>query len=86
MERIASLESAGEGDIAFVCDKNPLKQGRVMPGVHVPISAPSRLLDEQPGYCVLLAWNFAEEVKREQAEYIRRGGRFILPIPTVRID
>jgi SAM-dependent methyltransferase len=82
------LNTTGLGvtDIAFVCDKNPLKQGRVMPGVHVPIVPPGRLLEEQPAYCLMLAWNVADEVKREQAEYARRGGRFILPIPSVRVE
>ena len=82
------LNAAGLGpeDLAFVCDKNPLKQGRLMPGVHIPIAPPSRLLEEQPGHCLMLVWNVADEVKREQAEYVRRGGRFILPIPNVRIE
>ena len=82
------LNAAGLGaaDLDFVCDKNPLKQGRVMPGAHVPIVPPERLYEEQPAYCLLLVWNFADEVRREQAEYARRGGRFILPTPKVRIE
>jgi SAM-dependent methyltransferase len=80
------LNAAGLGPdrIDFVCDKSPLKQGRVMPGVHVPIVPPARL--PEAGYCLLLAWNLAEEIQREQAEYMRRGGRFILPIPEVRVE
>jgi len=82
------LNAAGLGaaDLDFVCDKNPLKQGRVMPGVHVPIVPASRLLEAQPEYCLMLVWNIADEVRREQAEYLQRGGRFILPTPTVRIQ
>jgi SAM-dependent methyltransferase len=82
------LNAAGIGptDLDFVCDKNPLKQGRVMPGAHVPIVPPERLLEEQPDYCLLLVWNFADEVRREQGEYARRGGRYILPTPKVRIE
>jgi SAM-dependent methyltransferase len=81
------LNAAGlnAADIDFVCDKNPLKQGRVMPGVHVPIVAPQELLARQPDYCLLLAWNFADEIRSEQAEYLARGGRFIIPIPTPSI-
>ena len=97
-ERVAAYGAAAKGtvllnatglgpeDLAFVCDKNPLKQGRLMPGVHIPIVPPSRLLEEQPGHCLMLVWNVADEVRREQAEYLRRGGRFILPIPNVRIE
>lgn len=81
------LNAAGLGtaEIDFVCDKSALKQGRVMPGVHVPIVPPAELLARQPDYCLLLVWNFADEIRREQAEWLARGGRFILPMPNVRL-
>ncbi|MDB4968053.1 MAG: class SAM-dependent methyltransferase, partial [Myxococcales bacterium] len=75
----------GPRDLEFVCDKNPLKQGRVMPGVHVPIVAPSELSARAVDYCLLLAWNVADEVRREQAEWEAAGGKFILPVPTVQV-
>ncbi|HEX2568245.1 MAG TPA: class I SAM-dependent methyltransferase [Polyangia bacterium] len=75
----------GPEDVGFVCDRSPHKQGRLMPGVHIPIVAPERLLEEQPEYCLLLVWNIAEEVMAQQAEYRRRGGRFIVPIPSPRV-
>ena len=71
--------------LEFVCDKSPLKQGRVMPGVHVPIVAPSELVAKQPDYCVLLAWNFADEIRREQQAWESAGGKFIVPIPRVEV-
>ncbi|MBK9129697.1 MAG: class I SAM-dependent methyltransferase [Phycisphaerales bacterium] len=67
--------------IEFVVDRNVHKQGRWMPGVHLPIAAPQRLLDDQPSHALLLTWNFKAEILAQQAEYIRRGGRFIVPIP-----
>jgi SAM-dependent methyltransferase len=73
------------GDLEFVCDKNPLKQGRVMPGAHVPIVAPAELAARRPDYCLLLAWNFADEIRAEQAVYEAAGGRFIVPIPRVEV-
>jgi SAM-dependent methyltransferase len=67
--------------IGFVVDRNVHKHGLHMPGVHIPIRDPSALLEERPDYVLLLAWNYREEVLRQQAEYLKRGGRFIVPVP-----
>lgn len=75
----------GADTIDFVVDRSTHKQGRFMPGVHVPIVAPSRLCEAMPDYTLLLTWNFADEILEQQAEYRRRGGKFIVPIPDVRI-
>ncbi len=71
--------------IEYIADRSPLKQGRVTPGRHIPVVAPDRLLADRPDYVLLLAWNFADEVLAQQAEYRRRGGRFIIPVPDVSI-
>jgi len=69
------------GDVDFVADVSPHKQGRFVPGTGVPICDPKRLLDEMPHHTLLFVWNIAEEVMRQQAEYRRRGGEFFLPVP-----
>lgn len=69
----------------FVVDVSPHKQGLYMPGVHLPIYPPSRLLDKMPDYTLILAWNITDEIMRQQSEYVRRGGSFIVPIPEPRI-
>jgi SAM-dependent methyltransferase len=70
--------------IEYIADRSPLKHGRLTPGTHIPIVPAERLLEDQPDYAVLLAWNFEEEILAQQAEYRRRGGRFLVPVPTVR--
>jgi hypothetical protein len=69
----------------FLADRNSLKQGLYSPGTRIPIVGPERILQDQPDYLVVLAWNFADEIIAQQQEYTRRGGRFILPIPEPRV-
>jgi len=75
----------GRETLEFVADKNSFKQGKFLGGNHLPIVPPSALVERQPNYVLILAWNFADEIMREQAEYARRGGRFIVPIPDPKV-
>jgi hypothetical protein len=75
----------GRDYLEFVVDRSPHKQGRFMPGVHLPIDAPSRLLRDRPDFVLLLTWNFADEILAQQQEFRQGGGRFIIPVPSVRV-
>jgi SAM-dependent methyltransferase len=72
------------GTLAFTVDVSPHKQGKRLPGSRLPVRAPEALLSEQPDYTLILPWNLAPEIVSQQAEYVRRGGRFLVPVPRPR--
>lgn len=71
----------GPDTLSYLADRNPLKHGLYSPGMCIPIVPAEKVLEDQPDYLLILAWNFGDEIMRQQEEYRRRGGRFILPIP-----
>ncbi|NOX28951.1 MAG: class I SAM-dependent methyltransferase [Actinobacteria bacterium] len=71
--------------VDFVVDRNTHKHGLHMPGTHQVVKDVSALVDEMPDYVLLLAWNFKDEIMAQQAEYLSRGGKFIVPVPTPQI-
>lgn len=72
-------------DIEYIADRSRLKQGLYTPNTPIPVVPPDRLLEDMPEYVLLFAWNFEAEILAQQAEYRRRGGRFIIPVPEVRV-
>jgi hypothetical protein len=71
----------GPDVIDFVVDRNVHKQGKFMPGVHIPICEPARIMRDVPDYVLILPWNFKDEILEQQAAFRARGGEFIIPIP-----
>ena len=75
----------GADTLDFVADRSTYKQGRLTPGTHIPIVPPEELLKRKPDYTLLLTWNFADEILAQQKAYRDAGGKFIVPIPKVKV-
>ena len=71
--------------IPYVADISPYKQGMWMPGSYIPVVPPEQLTVIPPDYLVVLAWNFFDEIKRQQQSFCDGGGKFVLPLPVPRI-
>src|SRR5205807_9109225 len=75
----------GKDLIEYTVDRSPYKQGRFLPGNHIPIFHPDRIRETKPDYVVILPWNLKDEIM-EQLRFIRQwGGRFVVPIPKVAV-
>jgi SAM-dependent methyltransferase len=69
----------------FTVDRNPYKQGKYTPGTHIPIFSPEHIAQARPDYILILPWNLQNEIIAQLA-YVREwGGRFVVPIPEVRV-
>jgi hypothetical protein len=71
--------------IDYVVDVSPLRFGKLVPGVLVPIVHPDVFRGDYPDYAILTAWNYEAEVRRNEQEFLTGRGRLILPLPDVRI-
>ena len=75
----------GTDILDFITEKSTLKIGRYTPGQRIPIVPDQKLIEIQPDYALILAWNFAEEIMENLKDYSLAGGKFIIPIPEPRI-
>jgi SAM-dependent methyltransferase len=72
-------------DISQVADRNPHKQSKFLPGTHIPVVSPQALLQSKPDYVLILPWNLQEEIRQQLREIKDWGGRFVTPVPVVRV-
>ncbi|MBD2580498.1 class I SAM-dependent methyltransferase [Oscillatoria sp. FACHB-1406] len=71
--------------IDYTVDRNPYKQGKFLPGTHIPIFSPEKIHETQPDYVLILPWNFKEEIMQQMAGIREWGGQFVVPIPEVKV-
>jgi hypothetical protein len=71
----------GPETIEYVVDETPYKQGRFVPGVRIPVLAPSALKERQPDDVMIFAWNFAREISAKEGWFPAAGGTFLVPLP-----
>ena len=70
--------------IKYITDITPEKQGKLSPGMHIPIISPEEGFNESVDYAYLGAWNFIKEISKKELEYLERGGKFITHVPIVK--
>jgi hypothetical protein len=92
-KRVAAYGAPGKGNtllnycgirtdyVEFTVDKNPYKQGKFLPGTHIPIYGPDKIDQEKPDYILILPWNFKDEIMAQLAHTRSWGAQFIIPIP-----
>jgi len=69
----------------FIVDKSEAKQGLYTPGTHLLVYSPEKIYQIKPDYLLILSWNIADEVMVQLKKYHDNGGKFIIPIPSVRV-
>jgi SAM-dependent methyltransferase len=96
-KRVAAYGAAAKGntllnfcgvtpaDIVLVADRNPHKQGKYLPGTHIPVVPPEELTRVKPDYVLILPWNLRDEISRQLAAIAAWGGRFVTPVPVVQV-
>lgn len=71
--------------LEYTVDRNPYKQGKFLPGTHIPIYSPEKILETKPDYVLILPWNFKDEIMAQMAHIREWGARFVVPIPEVKV-
>jgi len=74
-----------QNSISVLFDDNPVKHGTLSPGVHIPVVPSNEIYHRRPDYIIILAWNYADSIMKRHVRYLEEGGRFISPLPDVRI-
>jgi hypothetical protein len=77
--------AVGSDLISFVADRSPHKQGKYLPGSHIPVCEPQRISTDRPDYVLILPWNLKDEIIDSMQDVRSWGGRFVIPVPQLEI-
>jgi SAM-dependent methyltransferase len=75
----------GTDILDYISDTTPFKQGQYTPGMHIPVVSDEKFHEDPPDYVLLLAWNYADDILKKEANYRNSGGKFIIPIPEPKV-
>ena len=75
----------GADVVEYAVDRNPLKVGKLTPGMRIPVVPRERLDTDPPDYLLILPWNLTDEIIQQEAAFRKKGGRFVIPIPEPRV-
>jgi SAM-dependent methyltransferase len=96
-KRVAGYGAPGKGNtllnycgirtdfVDYTVDRNPYKQGKFLPGTHIPIFGPEKIFETKPDYLLILPWNFKEEIVKQMARVRQWGGKFVVGIPRAEV-
>lgn len=96
-KRIAGYGAPGKGNtllnycgirtdfLDYTVDRSPFKQGKFLPGTHIPIYPPEKISETRPDYLFILPWNLKDEIMKQMAFVRDWGGKFVVPIPELRV-
>jgi methylation protein EvaC len=75
----------GKDYLDYIVDASPLRSGKIMPGVHIPIIPQKDFMKNKPDYSLIIAWTYKDEIIKREQEFLNGGGKFILPFPKIEI-
>jgi hypothetical protein len=96
-KRVAGYGAPGKGNtllnycgirtdfVDYTVDRNPYKQGKFLPGTHIPIFRPEKIFETKPDYLLIMPWNFKEEIVKQMADIRQWGGKFVVAIPRMEV-
>lgn len=75
----------GKDILDYVTDESPVRMGKFIPGMHIPIISPENIGKTKPDFALMIAWSYMNEILSKEQDFIKRGGRFIVPLPSPKI-